>query len=131
MGELNGQPHGGPGVQGIYGRLRDEILGGDLAPGEVLNQVHLARRLGVSRTPLREALRMLQAEGLVRSEHQRRMRVISVDPAEIDALYAERILLESLGIALTVPLLAPGELTAIRSALDRMHAGEATGNPAE
>jgi DNA-binding GntR family transcriptional regulator len=120
---------GEPGVQGVYGRLRDEILGGRLLPGQVLNQVHLARQLGVSRTPLREALRMLQAEGLVRSEHQRRMRVVSIDSREIDALYAERILLESLGISLTVPLLGPAELGAIRGALDSMHAGEATGDP--
>lgn len=120
---------GEPGVQGVYGRLRDEILGGRLLPGAVLNQVHLARQLGVSRTPLREALRMLQAEGLVRSEHQRRMRVVSVDSGEIDALYAERILLESLGISLTVPLLGAGQLGAIQQALDSMHAGEATGDP--
>jgi DNA-binding GntR family transcriptional regulator len=122
-------PHGEPGVQGVYGRLRDEILGGRLLPGQVLNQVHLARQLGVSRTPLREALRMLQAEGLVRSEHQRRMRVVSIDSREIDALYAERILLESLGISLTVPLLRRGELDTIRGALESMHAGEATGDP--
>ena len=123
-------PHAEPGVKGIYSQLRDDILTGSLLPGEVLNQVHLARRLGVSRTPLREALRMLQAEGLVRSEHQRRMRVISVDPAEIDALYGERVLLESLGIALTVPLLTASELASIRQALESMHAGEATGDPA-
>src|ERR1700738_2862879 len=63
--------HVHPGVRGVYTKLRDDILGGRLRPGQVLNQVHLARELGVSRTPLREALRMLQAEGLVRSEHHR------------------------------------------------------------
>lgn len=72
---------------------------------------------------------MLQAEGLVRSEHQHQMRVISVDAGEIDALYAERILLESLGIALTVPLLSSSELGTTRQALESMHAGEATGDP--
>jgi DNA-binding GntR family transcriptional regulator len=118
-----------PRVQGAYARLRDEILSGSILPGQVLNQVHLARRLGVSRTPLREALRMLQAEGLVRSEHQRRMRVVAVEAGEIDALYAERVLLESLGIALTVPRLTAAELAEIRASLDLMHAGEATGDP--
>ncbi len=118
-----------PGVRGVYSRLRDDILSGQLAPGAVLNQVHLARRLGVSRTPLREALRLLEAEGLVSSEHQRRMRVVSVDPAEIDALYAQRVCLESLGIMLTVPLLSSREIGEIEAALRAMHAGEATGDP--
>lgn len=119
------------GVRAAYTRLRDEILTGALAPDAALNQVHLARRYGVSRTPLREALRMLEAEGLVQGQHQRQMRVIAVEAQEIDALYAQRILLESMGIALTVPLLRPAEVTEIRDALSAMHAGEATGNPAE
>lgn len=119
-----------PGVRGVYLRIRDDILSGHLQPGQALNQVHLARRFGVSRTPLREALRMLQAEGLVSSVHQRQMRVISVEPGEIDALYAERILLESLGISLTVPRLSASELLAARQTLEAMHSGEATGDPA-
>jgi DNA-binding GntR family transcriptional regulator len=118
-----------PGVRGVYLALRNDILSGEMEPGEVLNQVHLARRMGVSRTPLREALRMLEADGLVHSEHQRRMRVTSVDAAEIDALYAQRILLESIGIALTVPRLSSPELSTIKHTLDAMHTGEATGDP--
>ena len=43
--------------------LRDMIIDGDLAPGKRLNEVHLAAELGVSRTPLREALSRLAAEG--------------------------------------------------------------------
>jgi DNA-binding GntR family transcriptional regulator len=119
------------GVRAVHARLRDEILSGAIAPGEVLNQVHLARRFGISRTPLREALRILEAEGLVQGRHQRQMRVISVEAEEIDALYGRRILLESMGIALTVPLLRAAELAEIRDTLDAMHAGEATGDPAE
>jgi len=119
------------GVRTVYARLREEILNGWIAPGEVLNQVHLARRFGVSRTPLREALRMLEAEGLVRARPQRRMRVTAIQAEEIDVLYAQRILLESMGIALTVPLLRPDELRQIREALEAMHAGEETGDPAE
>jgi DNA-binding GntR family transcriptional regulator len=119
-----------PGVHGVYLALRNEILGGQIEPGEILNQVHLARQLGVSRTPLREALRMLEADGLVHAEHQRRMRVTTIEATEIDALYAQRILLESIGIAMTVPRLSSSELAAIKHNLAAMHAGEATGDPA-
>ena len=119
-----------PGVRGVYLRLRDDILSGRLNPGQTLNQVHLAKQLGLSRTPLREALRMLQAEGLVRSEPQRQMRVVAIEAGVIDAVYAERILLESLGIGLTVPRLSRDDLALARRTLDSMHAAEATGDPA-
>ena len=50
-----------------YERIRQLVLDGDIAPGERLGQVELAERLGISRTPVREALRRLSAEGLVES----------------------------------------------------------------
>ena len=58
-----------------YDQLRNKILVGELAPGATFSQVQLATELGVSRTPLREAVRLLQTEGLLRSEPKRRVRV--------------------------------------------------------
>lgn len=110
----------------VHARLRAQILSGELPPGSVLSQVPLARSLGVSRTPLREALRMLQEEGLVEAEPNRRARVRGFDPEELDSLYASRLLLESLAASLTVPHLSGAELAEAQGLLDEMRAtGEA------
>lgn len=89
-------------VRQIYDHLRDLILIGKLPPGATMSQVELGKILGVSRTPAREALRMLAAQGLVEFEPNYRATVRGVDPDELDAVYAERILTESLAVAITV-----------------------------
>src|SRR5215210_3371220 len=58
-----------------YGRIRGYVLGGEVAPGERLGQVELAERFGISRTPVREALRRLAGEGLVDFHSNRGFRV--------------------------------------------------------
>ena len=58
-----------------YGRIRGYVLGGDVAPGARLGQVELAERFGISRTPVREALRRLAGEGLVDLHSNRGFRV--------------------------------------------------------
>jgi len=111
--------------------LRSLILSGELPEGTVLSQVELAKALGVSRTPLREALRMLQEEGLVEAEPNRRARVTGFDPVDLDALYASRVLLEAHAIELTVSRMTEEHLArivasvaAMRTAADRRdHAG--------
>lgn len=105
--------------------LRDLILSGDLPEGTVLSQVELAKALGVSRTPLREALRMLQEEGLVEAEPNRRARITGFDPEDLDTLYASRVLLEALAIELTVARTSDQEVAAIEGLLADMRvAGE-------
>jgi DNA-binding GntR family transcriptional regulator len=86
----------------LHSYLRECILDGTLTPGTKLSQVTLARQLGVSRTPLREALRMLQEEGLVEIEPNQRTRVAGLDPQELDDVYASRILLETLALSMTL-----------------------------
>jgi DNA-binding GntR family transcriptional regulator len=105
------------GVAALHGRLRKLILDGSYPPGTLLSQVELAEALGVSRTPLREALRMLQEEGLIEAEHNQRARIPSFDPQVLDAIYASRVLLEALGIRLTVPYLQQHDVDALREAL--------------
>jgi len=107
-------------VDQVHQVLRTMILDGSLAPGVIVSQVSLARQLGVSRTPLREALRLLQHEGLIEAEQRRRPRITPVEPPAIDALYADRILTEALGISLTVPLLRAADLDALQEALKAM-----------
>jgi DNA-binding GntR family transcriptional regulator len=105
----------------LHRELRELILHGDLLPNTPISQVSLARVMGVSRTPLREAMRMLQEEGLVTAEPNRRMRVADLDPEELDSLYAVRVLLETYGAALTVPRLSAEDLQGLRAAIDEMH----------
>ena len=96
-------------IPALHAYLRECVLDGTLIPGTKLSQVALADQLGVSRTPLREVLRMLQEEGLVEIEPNQRTRVAGLDPAELDEIYASRIMLETLALALT-----PGQFTAAR-----------------
>jgi DNA-binding GntR family transcriptional regulator len=107
---------GGASTRYAYEQLRRKILVGDLAPGATVSQVQLATQLGVSRTPLREAVRLLQTEGLLQSEPKRRVRVAPVTTADFEDLYAMRIVLDSLAVRLTVPALSDAELAELRVA---------------
>ncbi len=89
-------------VPPLHAYLRACILDGRLPPGTKLSQATLADQLGVSRTPLREVLRMLQEEGLVTAEPNQRMRVTGLDPTELDSSYAARIALGALAVSLTI-----------------------------
>ena len=99
-----------------YEQLRSKILVGELVPGATFSQVQLATQLGVSRTPLREAVRLLQTEGLLRSERGRRVRVAPITTEDFEDLYAMRIVLDSLAVRLTIPRLTDDELAEIRMA---------------
>ncbi len=89
-------------IPALHAYLRECVLDGTLTPGTKLSQVALADQLGVSRTPLREVLRMLQEEGLVEIEPNQRTRVAGLDPQELDDVYASRILLETLALSMTL-----------------------------
>jgi hypothetical protein len=73
----------GGNLHDVCHRVRQDILSGELEPGEILNQVHIARRYGVIRTPVREALHMLQAENLGDAQCQCRTRVTKVTSQEV------------------------------------------------
>lgn len=109
-------------TENVYIRLRELVLNGQLAPGSVLSQVKLAGELGVSTTPLREAMRLMQAEGLLIAEHNRRARVAPLNPRDIDAVYSSRIVIEALAIQLTVPKLTDEDDVALRALLRGMRA---------
>ena len=72
----------------VHAYLREHIIAGTLPPGIELKQAELARLFAVSRAPLREAFRMLQEEGLVSGEPNRRSRVVGLDPDQLELLYA-------------------------------------------
>ena len=100
----------GGGVVAVHERLREAILHGELEAGAPISQVKLAREMGVSRTPLREAIRMLQREGLLEGEPNKRIVVAPFSAEDMEELYALRITVEALGVRLTVPQLSEEEL---------------------
>ena len=93
----------------VHAHLRRLILDGTLPPGTELKQAELARSFDVSRTPLREAFRMLQEEGLIEADVNARGRVTGFDADELDSQYAARILLEGLGVRITAGRLSRSE----------------------
>ena len=78
-----------------YEQLLDDVQSGALAPGTVLAEVEQAKRLGISRTPLREAIRRLIADGLVVQQSPRVTVVSGFDARDIEALFEARAVLES------------------------------------
>jgi DNA-binding GntR family transcriptional regulator len=108
------------GITSLHHRLRQLILDGVYPPGAKLSERDLAQTLGVSRTPLREVLRMLQREGLVETGRYQRARVAPLDPVALDMLYAGRIQLETLGLALTIPCLQEEDFAELDAALSAM-----------
>jgi DNA-binding GntR family transcriptional regulator len=81
--------------EAVYRSVRDAILNGVFAPGQMLRQEEVASRLGVSRSPLREALPRLEAEGIVVSHPRRGYAVASLDLDEIVEAFDLRALLET------------------------------------
>ena len=104
----------------VHDQLREAILRGEFDPRVPISQVQLAATLGVSRTPLREALRMLQREGLIDSEPNRRVRVAELSTADLEQLYASRVVIETLAARLTVPRYTAEDLAELRGALADM-----------
>jgi DNA-binding GntR family transcriptional regulator len=103
-------------------RLRQLIVTGEIPPGTELSQVKLAEMTGVSTTPVREALRRLEVEGLVESRHNRRPRVPAFDADDLDAVYAARILLEATAVTITVPAMTAVDLAETGEDLETMRA---------
>jgi len=112
------------------GRLRQMILDGDLAPAERLNERALGQRLGISRTPLREALRMLASEGLVRVEPNRGAIVAPLDRADIEATFEVLGALEGLAGELAAARITDAELAEIKALHFEMRAHHARGDRA-
>ncbi|QRE73256.1 GntR family transcriptional regulator [Methylobacterium aquaticum] len=87
----SGEPRGG---QSAYDRLLGAIEEGELPPGSRLREAELAERFAISRTPVREALARLEAQGLVRHEPHRGASVARLDYAQVTELYDLREVLE-------------------------------------
>jgi len=106
----------------VYERLRDAILLGEIEDGSRLSQVQLAERYGVSRIPIREALRRLQAESLVVATPYHPFVVRKVSPEQVLELIDVRVALEDLALSRREPLTS-SEIAELRRINDRMRSG--------
>jgi DNA-binding GntR family transcriptional regulator len=100
---------------GIYQSLREWIVRGDLEPGEKIKDKELAVQLGVSRTPVREALRKLQDEGLVETAANRWTQVASLTIRDAERIYPIIQKLEELALALAFSKLSKQHIRSMKN----------------
>ncbi len=104
----------------VYRFLREAILLPDgLSAGERIDEQGLAGRLGVSRTPIREAIRRLEAEGLVKRAPRRGAFVVDFSPTVIDDLFSVREVLEGLAARLAATRALEAEITLLQEVFRR------------
>lgn len=111
----------------IAGSLREEILSGRIAPGERIRQEDVAARFGASRQPVREALRILEAEGLTEHEPNKGARVPKLDMHEVDVIYQMRERLEPLALTESLPHLTDTDLERLESLQRRIETDTGVG----
>jgi len=104
----------------VYQHLRDAILDGEFTPGEKLAEIDLVERLGVSRTPIREALQRLVQEGLLSTTANRGVRVRQVSAQEARDTYLVRETLDGLAAELAARHHTDADATRLRDALTRL-----------
>lgn len=95
--------------------IREAILSGELEPGERLLQDELAERLNISPTPVREALRQLEAEGILDHSPHKGVRVAEVKLEEVQEIYLIRSELEALAMRLAIPHLDDSDIQRLRA----------------
>ncbi|GAB3570702.1 GntR family transcriptional regulator [Amycolatopsis endophytica] len=100
-----------------YDSVREKILSGEFPPGSVINQATLARAIGISTTPLREALRRLKAEGLVELDAHRDAHVAELRAEEARDLLEMRRSLDPLAASLAAERRSRSDIAEIRDAL--------------
>lgn len=105
--------------EAAYARIRAALREGSLAPGERLTELDLAARFGVSRTPVRQAIARLEAEGLLTHEPRRGLTVTRPDHQQVVELYVMREVLEAAAARLAAQHASETEIAAMVEVLDR------------
>lgn len=106
-----------------------EIIEGALAPGDQVNSVELAKRFATSRTPVREALMLLEKEGLIEIEARRRPRVASISPSQVRELYEARAINMAAASELVAQNRSEADLAELRAYLDEFRRAAAAQDP--
>lgn len=105
-----------------YRAVLSMIVKGEVAEGSWLRETSLAEQIGVSRTPVRQALNRLAAEGAVELKPHRGAQVVSISPEEVDSLYDLRAQFEPLATKLAVPRMQPEHLEELADLAEQMEA---------
>lgn len=98
----------------VFNTLRHAILMGELKPGERLMEINLAKRLGVSRTPIREAIRMLELEGLVIMIPRKGAQVAQITKKDLEDVLEVRGALEKLAIELACDKITKSQIIQLK-----------------
>lgn len=104
----------------VVARLRTAILNGRLKPGERLSENILARTMSVSRGPIREALSILEREGLIIVERNRGTFVARLSREDLEEVYSLRRLMEPLAVQFAIQRAEPPHLDAMQAVVDQM-----------
>jgi len=102
----------------VFAQIEDDILNGKYLPGESLTETRLSDELGVSRTPVREAIRQLELEGLVQSIPNKGAIVKGVSVQDIDDIYTIRMMIEGLAARWAAEKITFEELEQLREAIE-------------
>ena len=100
--------------------LEDMIIKGKLKPGQKIKEQEISTRLGISRPPLREAFKILEAEGLIRREPRRGVFVSELKDTDIWEIYTLKVALYSLAVTLAVDKMKNGDIEKMEKIVTRM-----------
>jgi DNA-binding GntR family transcriptional regulator len=115
-------------IERVETTLREAIVSGRLAPGSHLSVPEIARQLGVSRTPAREALLALERSGLVEVRPRRGAVVIAADRADLHELFELREALEGMAARLAAQRMADADVAALHAVVDEHRVAIAAGD---
>lgn len=118
--ERQSSTRSGRSVAVAHERVRAAILKGELPAGAKVSHASLSAEYDVGGTPLREALRMLESEGLVVSEPNRGVRIASLTAADAEELYIMRVALECVAVRITVPLMSANDIAELEGCMAQM-----------
>lgn len=116
-------------VMAVYRRIRKMILSGQLKSGQALSQVQLAVDFATSRGPVREALRMLQREGLIEAEANQKGRIVSFTPADLEEVCALLVFNAAMAIRLGEGRFTDSDRTSAIRVIDRIESLAASSHP--
>ncbi|MCY7873921.1 GntR family transcriptional regulator [Bacillus spizizenii] len=102
----------------FYNQLKKMIFNGTFKPGERINETQLAKSFGVSRSPIREAMRLLEKDGLLKADDRNGFSITSLTAKDVDEIYKIRIPLEQLAVELVIDEADEKELAILEKQLE-------------